>query len=93
MSQRRSLVNRAAAVDLFCDAANTPPRIGIILAIQGRMAYTDWEVPPSVLRMFRNRRDGQILGLELLAILIGDSSLISVLVLCILLLVRFTYVF
>ena len=71
ISQKRSLEKCSEVVDLFCDAASTPPKVAAILAIKGRLVYTDWEVPPSVMSMFVRRPDKQIMGLELLAILIG----------------------
>ena len=71
ISQKRSFEKCSEVVDLSCDVASTPPKVAAILAIKGRLVYTDWEAPPSVMRMFVRRHDKQIMGLELLAILIG----------------------
>ena len=65
------MVHKSSAVDLLCDAASKPPRIAAVLVDNGCMTYTDWTVPAAILDMFRDRADGQIMGLELLAILFG----------------------
>ena len=71
LCQKRSLVNRSAVVDLFCDAASSPPRVAAILVYDGQFLHTDWDVPAAILSMFQRRSDRQIMGLELLAILLG----------------------
>ena len=38
------------------------------------MAYSDWTVAAAILDMFRDRADGQIMGLELLTILLVSSQ-------------------
>ena len=59
---------------LFCDAAGTPPHLGAVLSDGSDCLWTHMEVPAEVLRQFQQRRDSQIMGLELLAISLGMSS-------------------
>ncbi len=41
----------------------------------GDLAFCDEEPPPEVLEAFKSRRDGQIMGLELLSIAYGEGLL------------------
>ena len=61
-------------VELFCDARSTPPRVAAVMYKDHHVAYTAWDVPDSVTRTFNQRRDAQIMGLELLAVLIGIAT-------------------
>jgi len=57
--------------DLFCDARGHPARVAAVLFFNGNVVYTDWQPSPAVLGAFSYREDNQIMGLELLAILVG----------------------
>jgi len=61
-------------VHLFCDAAGSPPHLGAVIFCDGKCRWTHSEAPPSVLEKFRERKDNQIMGLELLAISLGLST-------------------
>ena len=63
-----------AKVDLFCDARGHPARVAAVCCSQNQIKYTAWDVPSSVLRRFRERKDAQIMGLELLAIVVGITT-------------------
>ena len=56
---------------LFCDASGSPPHLGAVALVDGQAWWTHMPVPTSVLSSFKNRRDNQIMGLELLAISLG----------------------
>ena len=58
-------------VTMFTDARSTPPRVAAVLVVDGTFLYTDWEPDPSTLQIFSERKDNQIMGLELLAIAVG----------------------
>ena len=58
-------------VDMFCDARGTPARIAAVVFSQGQIVYSDWEPPSELLNTFQNRNDEQIMGKELLAIVLG----------------------
>jgi hypothetical protein len=62
---------------MFCDAASTPPHLGVVLVDAGHWYWTHAGVGPEVLAQFRRRRDNQIMGLELLAISLGLSTFAS----------------
>ena len=63
-------------VHLFCDASSSPPHLGCVLFQRGSSSvkWCHMPVPKHVLENFRNRRDAQIMGLELLAISLGLST-------------------
>ena len=62
----------APVVDLFCDARGFPPRVAAVIVEAGQgIEYTDWQPPRAVLKCFQSREDDQIMGLELLAVLVG----------------------
>ena len=61
-------------IHMFCDAASTPPHLGVVLVDAGHWYWTHAGVSAEVLNQFRRRRDNQIMGLELLAISLGLST-------------------
>ena len=58
-------------VHLFADARGSPPRLAAVLLIDGDMRYTDLVPDKALLECFAQRRDAQIMGLEILAIVLG----------------------
>ena len=58
-------------VELFTDARGTPPRVAAVLACGSALSFTDWEPPAEVLATFVARKDAQIMGLEILAVVFG----------------------
>ena len=60
-------------VHMLCDARSTPPRVAAVLMIDRRIFWSDWEPEPEVMSLFQERRDGQIMSLELLSIAFGMS--------------------
>ena len=65
-------------VDLFCDARGQPPRVAAVLIDEQReITYTDWAPSQAVMQTFAARKDSQIMGLELLAILVGLQTFAS----------------
>lgn len=65
--------NVTKPLHLFCDARSTPPRVAAVLIGDQRTHYSDWEPTAEVMSCFRKRRDGQIMGLELLSIAFGSA--------------------
>ena len=59
---------------LFVDAASTPPRCAAVLIIDGGAWYTDVEPSEAVMKSFMQRRDKQIMTLEILAIMLSIST-------------------
>ena len=59
---------------LFVDAASTPPRCAAVLIMDGGVWYTDVEPEEAVMKSFMQRRDKQIMTLEILAILLSIST-------------------
>lgn len=59
---------------LFVDARSTPPRCSAILFINGRTLYCDGKPHDDIMRWFKERADGQITALEILAISLGLST-------------------
>ena len=57
--------------ELFTDARGTPPRVAAVLATSERLCFSDWMPSEDVLANFVERRDAQIMGLELLAVVFG----------------------
>ena len=66
-------------VHLFCDASSSPPHLGCVLLQRGSSSvkWCHMPVPKHVLHNFQQRRDAQIMGLELLAISLGLSTFAS----------------
>jgi hypothetical protein len=59
-------------VEMFCDARGSPPRVAAVLFMNGQpVRFTDMEPHSGLMQAFARRDDNQIMGLELLAILIG----------------------
>ena len=71
---RRFNLDDLQSAHLFADARGEPPRLAAVLLADGKTYATDWEPPPEVLQFFEERQDGQIMGLELLAIALGLST-------------------
>eukprot|EP00973_Karenia_brevis_P036713 5058825-Karenia_brevis.AAC.1 len=59
---------------MFCDAASSPAHLGVVLFVGSKCFWTHADPPKGVLEFFVNRRDKQIMGLELLAISLGFST-------------------
>ena len=76
-----SVVGKQAPVfDLFCDARSTPPRLAAVLMdASGALSYADMPVDDKVLAQFDEREDGQIIALELVAVLFGLGTFQNVL--------------
>jgi hypothetical protein len=56
---------------LLTDARSTPPRVAAVLIVDGKHYYTDWAPDEAMLQMFSKRNDNQIMGLEILAVVVG----------------------
>ena len=65
--------NLSRPVHLLCDARAYPPRIAAVLMVDRRTCFSDMEPPTEIMNLFRMRRDGQIMGLEILSIAFGKS--------------------
>jgi len=62
-------------VDLFCDAASTPPKLAAVLFNgQSRPEFTRIDVEKRLMQKFEDRKDNQIMGLEILAIILGIET-------------------
>ena len=61
-------------IHVCADARSTPPRIAAVIIVDGCTFYCDCEPPAEAMAHFRERRDGQIMGLELLALALALSS-------------------
>jgi hypothetical protein len=59
---------------LFTDARSTPPRVAAVLVVDGVYHYTDWAPDAAMMATFAERKDNQIMGLELLGIAVGICS-------------------
>ena len=62
-------------VHMLCDARSTPPRVAAVLLIDRKVFWSDWEPEREVMELFKSRRDGQIMSLELLSIAFGPHVL------------------
>ena len=62
------------SVQLFADARGNPARVAAVLFIDGRIVYTDVAPPAPLVRLFQERRDNQIGGLEVLSIALGLAT-------------------
>jgi hypothetical protein len=60
---------QGGTAEIFCDAAGSPPHICAVIFIDGESFYCHDAVPQWWMDWFEPRRDAQIMGLELLAIL------------------------
>ena len=59
---------------LYCDARGDPAHIAAVLFLDGQRFFCDMRVPDSILSFFKERKDNQILGLEMLSIALGLST-------------------
>lgn len=66
-------------VHLFCDASSNPAHLGAVIFYGGAWMWTHMAVPKSLLDCFQHRNDGQIMGLELLAVSLGLCSFVGML--------------
>ena len=60
-----------SVVHMYADARSSPPRLGVVVLVDGQYYYCDAAPSPSVLQQFAKRDDGQITSLEILAIALG----------------------
>ena len=58
----------------LADARSTPPRLAAVLYADGEVLYCDWAPPGDLVGRFIAREDGQIAGLEILAVALGLST-------------------
>ena len=56
---------------MLADARSTPARIAAVLYADGDLLFCDYAPPAELMQRFRARKDGQIAGLELLAVALG----------------------
>ena len=63
--------NLQRPLHLLCDASGSPPHLGAVLVHDEECFYTDLVPSPQLMAAFKQRRDNQIMGLELLAISLG----------------------
>eukprot|EP00959_Pyramimonas_sp_CCMP1952_P060473 1263509-Pyramimonas_sp.AAC.1 len=63
------------AAHVFCDARSTPPRVAAVLFMGGEVPRAELAPDAELMQSFKCRRDGQIMGFEVLAIALGLSSL------------------
>ena len=61
-------------VHIFCDAAGDPARIAAIAWDKGRAFYVDCEPPVAITQRWSDRKDQQIMGLELLSVALALST-------------------
>ena len=61
-------------VDLFCDAQGSPPRVGVVCCVRDQILFTSSLIPPEVFKQLVDRRDEQIMALELIAITVGIAT-------------------
>ena len=64
----------ASPVYLLADARSTPPRVAAVLYADGEFCYCDYAPPDDLVGRFQARDDGQIAGLEILAVAVGLST-------------------
>ena len=69
--KRQWVCPSGSPVQLFVDARSTPPRVAAVLMHDEQIYFADWEPPRSLMSCFRQRADGMIMSLELLAIAFG----------------------
>jgi len=61
-------------VHLFCDAASSPERLAAVAWIDGKVEFVDCSPPMELLDLLRDRNDKQIMGLELMSIVLALST-------------------
>ena len=64
----------SAPVHLYVDARSTPPRCSAVLFADGLCHFTDGEPSERLMAQFKERADGQITSLEMLAMAVGLST-------------------
>ena len=62
-------LTRSSTCRLYVDAASTPACCAAVLFVDGKKLYTSWEPSAEQMKQFKQRRDKQIMTLEILAIL------------------------
>ena len=58
---------------MWVDARSTPPRIGVVLAIDGSLFYSDGKPSDEIMKELMVRKDDQIMALKILAISTGST--------------------
>ena len=61
-------------VHVFTDARSTPPRLGAVMIVDGRIYYSDAAPDKSTMDLLIERRDNQIMALEMLAAYFGVTT-------------------
>jgi hypothetical protein len=61
-------------VHIFTDARSTPPRIAATMLLEGKLYYSDAEPSTEVVKQLLNRKDQQIMALEMLAAFFGIAT-------------------
>ena len=64
-------------IDLFCDAASTPPWVGAVLVVDGRVLYTDCGLGQDWMDFVPKRKGGDIMAWELVSIVLGLHTFAS----------------
>ena len=64
-------------VELFGDARGYPPRVASVLVRDNVVQYSDWQPDEQTMNAFCPRRDQQIMGQELLAVVFGMSTFLD----------------
>ena len=68
----KQLSCRLEKVDLFCDAASTPPKLAAVIFEDEKVPmFTRLDVEDKLIQKFETRKDNWIMGLEILAIILG----------------------
>ena len=71
----KQLSCRREKVDLFCDAASCPPKLAAVMFDgPARPMFTRRDVEQVLIQKFEHREDNWIMGLEILAILMGIQT-------------------
>jgi hypothetical protein len=79
MAQRIEWCDKKETVTLLTDARGSPPRVSAVLIVNGQFYYTDMEPSRELMAVFQQRKDNQIMGLELLGIALGLCTFASML--------------
>ena len=74
LKQAVDLRRRTKNIDMFCDASGSPPIMAAVLIDKDCAEYCTMRVPDVIMKKFDHRGDEQIMGLELLAILMGVET-------------------
>lgn len=65
-------------IHLFCDAASTPARLAAVAWIDGAVEFADCAPPAELVGLLETRFDNQIMGLELMSIVLALSTFTDV---------------